>query len=739
MTIKRHISGFLLGLFSLILAPAGLAQNIRPMGGNTPFNPYNQNQHEGSHWAEEDSVVKEDVPIGIYGWKIDERFGDIITAQPDTLPHLFPPDAFTSGRFGHYNYTGNLGAPRQSRIYTDRYTRGFEQPFIFAQPYDFFLTAPQDLFFTNTKSPFMNITYHECGNKQNGEDRIRALFAINAGKRLGFGFKLDYLYGRGYYTSQASSQFNATLYGSYRSDKYTLHAMYYTNHLKNSENGGIESETYVTRPETFPTTYAPADMPTRLSKTWNKLNVNTFYLTHRYNLGFHRYRDEKGNLVSSDTVKMRNKLLAKAVSAKDTLRTDSAHAAQPTLAAAAQKKDSTAIHRAEFVPVAGIVHTLRFDHNDRLFLSNLRENASNSTFFGDFFLPGDSANDKTKFHHLENTLAFEIKEGFNKWVKSGLRLFARHDYYRYSLPTKERTVENFNENHFSVGAQLLKEQGTWFHYNVLGELRTTGEDWGEFNVDGRASLNVPLKRDTLHISLNGHLRNELPSFYYRHYHARNAWWDNGSLDKVLRTGIGGEIRYRRTRLGVNLESIQNLAYFQEYQSPFEGTDGVKLARYGVGVKQSAKNIQVITATLGQDFKWGILNWENELTAQVTSDKDIMPLPAFSAYSNLYILFNIAKVLRTELGADVRYFTEYYAPAYSPIIGQYALQDRAERIKIGNYPSVNVYANFHLKQTRFYLMASHVNYSGGAGRPFLVPNYPLNRMVVRLGISWNFNN
>ena len=39
----------------------------------------------------------------------------------------------------------------------------------------------------------------------------------------------------------------------------------------------------------------------------------------------------------------------------------------------------------------------------------------------------------------------------------------------------------------------------------------------------------------------------------------------------------------------------------------------------------------------------------------------------------------------------------------------------------------------------YIMASHVNYKSGSGTPFLVPHYPLNQMVLRLGISWNFFN
>ena len=88
---------------------------------------------------------------------------------------------------------------------------------------------------------------------------------------------------------------------------------------------------------------------------------------------------------------------------------------------------------------------------------------------------------------------------------------------------------------------------------------------------------------------------------------------------------------------------------------------------------------------------------------------------------------------------MRYFTSYYAPTYSPIVGSYCTQDASARVKVGNYPVVNAYLNFHLKNTRFYVMASHVNYKSGSGAPFLVPHYPINRLVFRLGLSWNFFN
>ena len=44
----------------------------------------------------------------------------------------------------------------------------------------------------------------------------------------------------------------------------------------------------------------------------------------------------------------------------------------------------------------------------------------------------------------------------------------------------------------------------------------------------------------------------------------------------------------------------------------------------------------------------------------------------------------------------------------------------------------------LKHTRFFVMMSHVNGSGGNDR-FTLPHYPMNGNILRLGVSWNFFN
>ena len=78
-----------------------------------------------------------------------------------------------------------------------------------------------------------------------------------------------------------------------------------------------------------------------------------------------------------------------------------------------------------------------------------------------------------------------------------------------------------------------------------------------------------------------------------------------------------------------------------------------------------------------------------------------------------------------------------APDYSPVIGQFYNQNPDDKIEIGAFPIVNVYANLHLKRTRFFIMMYHVNAGSGKSNYFLAPHYPINPRMIKFGLSWNF--
>ncbi len=698
-------------LSSLFISIATAMLIVVNAAAQTRLNHASGHSHSHSHTEKGDSTG---IPKGIFVWNIDERFGTIRPTQPDTLMHLFQNTVYTEGRTGSYNTTGNLGSPRISRIYSGVQDAMMDNPFIFTRPYDAFLRRPGDFVFTNTRSPLTRITYHSAGNKTNGDDSFRAEFASNINRRAGIGFVVDYVYGRGFYTNQAQSSFGGSLYGSYRGDQYQMHAFYNGNHLKNVENGGLEDEAYITNPESFPTSYRPADMPVRLSGVRNRMNVHRLFLTHRYSVGFYEYTDSLGKVVH------RTRPQSTTPPADTTALATGQHA----------PIDTTLIRR--FVPVAGLIHTFRLDRNDRRFSST----QTNEAFFQNSFYTADNALDDTRYLSLQNTLALELQEGFRPWVKTGMRLFAKHELARFTLPDTQRADETTTFNYFTLGAQLLRRQARTLRYDVLGEMRTTGEDWGEFNLEGNIGLNFHLAADTLRFTAGGFVRNENPAFYYEHFHGRNAWWDK-DLDKIFRFRLEGALAYRNAFLRIGLETVQNHVFFQETQTLTGTTPSLATMKYGVEVAQTSGNLRLLSATLGHRLAYGIFHWENEWTIQQSSDDKVLPLPLLNVWSNAYLKFKLAHVLDTELGADVRYFTNYYAPAYSPILGMYALQDANYRTKVGNYPWINAYVNFALKGVRFYLAYSHVNSS--QGRYFLAPHYPTNQRVLRLGICWTFFN
>lgn len=765
-----------------------------PVAAQNDFN-YNEDSQfrpQTNRKVNTDSLGSDkEIPKGIKVWTVDERFGDTKAAVVDTLQHMYMNSTFTEGLRGEYNTLGNMGTARLNRIFIDR--RNTQGNFIFTEPYDYIVNPVSDFHFTNTYSPITNITLNSCGDKVTGEDDFKAIFAVNANKRLGAGFRFDYKYGRGYYNAQSTSHFKYTMWASYLGDRYQAHLLFSTNHEKMTENGGITNDDYIKHPEIYTESFATNEIPTVLEQNWNRLDNQHIFFTHRYNVGFSRkvkmteeeikakkfamaskkenaeenakeearkkakeqgkkfdekaYDKQQGAKFSGrpDGAKIAGDEPAKDSAAKD-IRNDSTRiavngkaAADSLLAIQKKNAEDSLFYKSEYVPVTSFIHTVKFDNYRRIYEAyQTPADYYLKEYYDAGRLTGDSIYDQTKHWHMKNTFAIAMLEGFNKWAKAGLKAFASYDLRHYELPTMEGGFEKYNEHALSVGGQLSKQEGKTLHYNAVAEIGLTGVDAGTLAIDGNVDVNIPFLGDTLQVRGDAFFHRETPSFYYRNYHARHLWWEN-DLDKTIHTRIMGTLSFpkTRTKLRVAVDEIKNYTYFsQSYDITEEGL------RTGVIVTpmQESGGINLLTAQLEQNFRLGILNWENQLTYQHSSKESVLPVPAFNAYTNLYIKFKVVKVLNVDLGADMRYFTSYEAPDYSPYMGQYTVQGNGENnVKIGNYPIVNVYANVHIKHTRFFVMMSHINAGQGDKNYFFAPHYPMNERVFRIGVSWNFFN
>jgi hypothetical protein len=660
---------------------------------------------------------------GIRTWTVNDKTGLSDSVAVDTTAHLFQNTSFTTGKKGFYSSLGNVGSPRISKLFT---LRPEMTDYLFTQPYDFFIKDINTFHFTNTFSPITNITYHECGDSDDGEDHLTAKFATNINKDAGIGFNIDYIYGRGYHDNQSTADFGFNLYGSVIKDRYKAHWLLFANYLKMRENGGITDDEYVKNPQKFPTDYTTKEIPTNLDKVWNKMHINGVQFNHRYSIGYNKRiaTAKDTNIVAKkDSVKPTQAIPAGALSAKDIEKDD----AKELAGKKAKVKDSSV-----FVPVSSIIHTLKIGSNSRKFLAN----QSLADYYTYNYLNRDSVSEHIDNVMVSNYLALELSEGLNKYLSAGIRLFAKHDFNSYKMPGLQGR-ESFTENRISVGAQIFREKSKLLNYLLSAQTSNEGNRWGEYELRGRGTLSVRLLKDSVGLSLRASSVNKTPTFFYRHYQSTYLWWDNNNLSKQLTNSIGITLESRKLdlRLRGDAYNITNYTYFSTVAQ--NTTDG----KYTLNteVSQTAKNISVFAVALDKNFRVGIFNWENSVVWQATSNKEILPLPIITAYTNLYLKFRIAKVLNTEFGADLTYFSKYYACTYSPALGLYANQPTNDLTKVGGHPIINVYVNFHLKHTRFYLMASHVNYDKEGGTTFGAPHYPVNPMVIRFGLSWNFFN
>lgn len=715
-----------------------MAQNtLNPMNNRDRFGNQIDPNTQPDNLEDSTNTEIQSLPPKLYMWKLSETLGNRTIIPADTASLNFQSTNLVEGMFGHYNYLGNLGSPRLSRLFFEREE---SEPTIFMAPFSSFFIRPDQVLFTNSNVPYTNLTYYKAGSKVNGEERFKSYFSVNVNKQLAFGFNIDYLYGRGYYQNQSTSHFNAGLFGSYIGEKYQVQAVYNNFFLKMNENGGIADDQYITRPENMSggkKEYESTTIPVKLEQSSNRNKDFYIYLTQRYRLGFTRRvrNTQEGKPTVSAPKASSSPSSESEISASNNdiaLPNDSiASKSVSTLAAAndslpsVSTADNDSLFEEEFVPVTSFIHTLKVERSRHQF----RSGSEPEGFFPeDYKLYKNYSNDSTTAFSVKNVFGIALLEGFNKYAKAGLTAYISHKFSRYDLMNTDTLTDmrriRYTEQEIFLGGELAKREGKLLHYNVNGEVGLVDKAIGQFRVNANLDLNFRLWKDTVNFYARGYVSNTLPSFYMRHYHSNHYNWDNDNMDKEFRTRVEGELNISHwgTNLRAGVENIKNYTYFNQSALP----------------EQNGGNIQVLSATLKQDFRLGVFHLDNEVTWQKTSNETVLPLPQLSLYHNFYILAKLAKkVLTVQLGADVRYFTKYNAPAYAPGVQQFHLQPTDDLVEIGGYPIVNVYANLHLKRTRIFAMMYHVNAGMGSANSFLVPHYPINPRLFKIGVSWNF--
>ena len=617
--------------------------------------------------------------------RVMNNLGTMQTVEVDTIPTNFQHSAPQFREGIAVDFFGNLGSPLQSKEFFRRENR---TGFLFAKPYEPYLKTATGILFYDTRTPFSNVSYFFGGPSNRGEDRLTSLFSVNVNPKLNFGFTTDYIYGRGVYMNQSTNHFLASIFGSYRGERYSMHTSANFNNLRNFENGGIANTEFITNPG-ITGNLRPENMEVNLNnRAVSKLYAMDLMYHHRYVLGVER-------IISPPKEREQ--------------------------AGASNSSSSEGLGEVrEFVPVTTFAHTLRFESYEKTYSERTTETPFYERFsaYNNTFLNAESTRDVTRQRAITNVFSVSLNEEFNRFMRFGLTAFMENKHLPYRFIKNGEETEDF-ENNTAIGGVLSKYLGREFLYDVTGKITLAGRRAGDFDLSANIWSNIPIAGDSVLFSAGGFISNTTPNFFWEHYQSNRVQWSN-SFDRQFRTRLQGKLNFPSWKFNVQaqVENVNNHLYFNRDALPAQASNGIQIVALG-----ATKNFQL-----------GNFHFEHDGVYQLTSDKDVIPLPTWLLRANWYYKNRLFKVLLMQLGAEVRYFSKYYAPSYMPVIGQFFVQNEQ---KVGNYPFVDLYANFHLKRARFFVKYSHANFDISEPNYFLIPNYPANPSMTTFGLSWNF--
>ena len=546
---------------------------------------------------------------------------------------------------------------------------------MFERAYAPYLIKPSDVRYYNTKQPFSQMVYRSAFPLQNEEDYFKIMLTLNANKHLNVGGLCNLIYGRGQYQYQSSNMLNGGFWTTYTGKQYEVVSSVMFNSFKNRENGGISDNNYILNPQY---SIQASNIPVNFSNVQSAYRNFNYFFNHRYKLG--REMERK---------------------AKSELGVDSTYT--------------------EYVTIMTLTHTFHAEDVARKYV----EESVPMGFYANNYFSNSYTKDSTAYWSIANTFAVTLEEEFNRLMRFGLSAYIKYDIRHYGMGIKNREdtlrFDNSYSHNLILGANLFKREGKWVKYDIDGRIYLVGQHIGEFDLDGRFDFEFNVGREPLGIMAAAGFRNYSEYHQYRYYESNHFKWSDLDFNNSLALDIKGRIGLPRRdiSIGVQFQNITNYVYLNEKCIPTQH-DG---------------NVQVLAVDLLAKLRAWRFHLDVQAVYQLTGNRDVLPLPDVALYGNFYYMDKFFKVLTVQLGTSVRYHTEYYGNAYMPALGQFYLQ---KEVLIGNYPEMNVYANFHLKTVRFFVQYYHLNKGLFGGTNYLsMPCYPINPATFQFGLSWNF--
>ena len=654
----------------------------------------------------------------IITWKEDRHFHDVNLQKFDTTYNYHFNEYPYYGEDINTTWLGVSGSPEQTYNY---FKRADTDNAIFYTALQRYSYSPETLPNYNTKTPYTELAYWGTlfANKEKEESNIKVLTTQNILPELNLTLEFRRYGGNGILKREDTNNRNVVIAGNYMGKRYLMHTGFIYNKVARSENGGVVDNFWIRD-----TTVDAREIDVYLKDASSTTKKNTVFLDQSYRIPFTFIENLKGRKERKQQEALRDSIMESgdSLAIAELLQKE---------AEELEEKEAAADTVNNNITTAIIGHSSEYSVFRRIYQDNIDKNDEfGRKFFNDrFYLNPTRSADSLRVMKFENRFFIRLQPWKSDGIVSKLDVgigdklanyfsFKTSDYIQGSSNTL------LNSTYLYAGAKgQYKKYFTW---DAKGEYTFLGYEMNDFGVHANLGFSAyPFRRDkNSPLTLKAHFETTLkePDYYEQHVCTNHYRWDN-DFGKISSTKIGATLEIPRWDLNASFDYalLSNNIYYD--------TLGI--------VRQNPEPMSVMTASLQKNFKLWKFHLDHQALFQISSNKDVLPLPMLALNLRYYLQFDVVKkVMQMQIGANAAFTTKWYAPAFNPVLGVFHNQNVEE---YGNCPYIDAFVNIQWKRACIFVKVVNVNmgWPNKSADYFSAAGYIAPQRAIKFGIFWPF--
>lgn len=570
---------------------------------------------------------------------------------------------------------GNMGLAARPLLYEPSKRIGFDVGF---HSLDYYALTPDDIIYYQARTPFTNLYFVSAGQK---EQLFRAIHTQNIKKNWNVGVNFNRGDSKGFYARQRGDNLNVAVFSWYQSPskRYNMWASAIFNTMRAYENGstvatGLFDPNY--------SKIAREAEPVNLSDSRNLYRKNTVFLKQTYYVG---------------------------------------------------RIDTSANVNNAVLPTNKVSYTFEYNNDSFDFYKN-------GTDVNHVLPPGIAStiftNDSTHVKHIKNEFiySFFLRPKNSSVIKNELKVDAgiRHDYYKHEYLGIKQDGTNYERSRFAYqNITILGAAGYRFSNNIDFNLDVQqilqGENAGDYLYEAKSK--ILLGKTIGRIELGAYVQNQSPAAIFNYYHGNHYQWTNSDFKNTKIANLS--FNYINDKYGFTAGAkyflTSNYVYFAA-----DHTNGTT----AILPKQATADISLIRLDVSKKSRFGKFVMENYIAYQKTDKNAVLRTPELYTYNSIYFDNTFFKVLKANVGFDVRYNSEYANYLYSPATAQFYIDER-NPTNLASKPVIDVFFKANLKRANIFVKYDFVNQGLFQPGYYTVNRYPMQDALLKFGVSWNF--